>query len=128
MKNKPIISTECYSIFKKLLLFKVYYYDEMILKVPKVNTETFFDKSEAEHIVNHMHLEEYVDYHKLSRNDLSDITKLLFFRLKALYPEKKVIVYLVFDDEGKPILDFGLYRQGEMLYYDVGSENIEYYM
>lgn len=39
-----------------------------------------------------------------------------------------MIVYLVFDDDGKPILDFGLYRQGEMLYYDIGSENIEYYM
>lgn len=89
MKNKPIISTKCYSIFKKLLLFKVYYYDEMILKVSKVNTDIFFDKSEAEHTVNHMHLEEYVDYHKLSRNDLSDIAKLLFFRLKALYPGKK---------------------------------------
>lgn len=126
--KKTIISKECYSIFKNLLLFKVYFYDEMILKVPKVNTETFFDKSEAEHIVNHMHLEEYIDYNKLSRNDLSDMAKLLFFRLKALYPEKRVIVYLVFDDDGKPILDFGLCRQGEMLYYDIGSENIEYYM
>lgn len=126
--KKATISAKCYSIFRKLLLFKVYYYDEMILKVPKVNTETFFDKSEAEHIVNHMHLEEYIDYPELSRNDLSDITKLLFFRLKALYPEKKVIVYLVFDDEGKPILDFGLCRQGEMLYYDIASDNIEYYV
>ena len=115
-------------MFKELILFDVYYYDDMILKVPKINTDIYFDRAEAEHITNHIHLEEYIEYQNFSRNDLSDIAKLLFFRLKALYPDIKVIVYLLFDDDNKPILDFGLCRKGEMLYYDINSENIEYYM
>ena len=123
-----IISKETYNLFKDLILFEVFYYDEMILKVPQINTNIYFDRAEAEHIINHTHLDEYIDYQKFSRNDFSDITKLLFYRLKALYPDKKVIVYLLFDDDNKPILDFGLYREGEMLYYDTNSLNIEYYM
>ena len=128
MSKHSIITTNTYSMFKELILFDVYYYDDMILKVPKINTDIYFDRAEAEHITNHTHLEEYIEYQNFSRNDLSDIAKLLFFRLKALYPDMKVIVYLLFDDDNKPILDFGLCRKGEMLYYDINSENIEYYM
>lgn len=115
-------------MFEDLISFDVYYYDEMILKVTKVNTEFYFDRAEAEHIINHTHLDEYVDYQKLSRSALSDIAKSLFIRLKSLYPDKKVIVYLMFDDDDKPILDFGLCREGESLYYDIDSEDIEYYI
>jgi len=93
MSKHSIITTNTYSMFKELILFDVYYYDDMILKVPQINTDIYFDRAEVEHITNHTHLEEYIEYQNFSRNDLSDIAKLLFFRLKALYPDKKTVHY-----------------------------------
>jgi len=51
-------------------------------------------------------------------------------QLKGMYPKVKFIVYLIYDADDMPILDFGAIREGEMIYYDLNyrPDKMEYYI
>jgi len=129
MKRRKV-SKYIFSFIRKIMLFDVYYYEGMLISESDVSYKHYFDKAECEHIVNHIHLDDYLDYTKLTKEDYSDIAKLLFYRLKGMYPKVKFIVYLIYDADDMPILDFGAIREGEMIYYDLNyrPDKMEYYI
>ncbi len=115
-------------MLKAITMFDVYYYDEMLISQPDIKYQSYFNKAEAEHFINHIHLKDYLDYGKVTKEDCRDIANLLFYRLKGMYPKVKFVVYLVFDADDMPILDFGAIREGELIYYDLNSKKAEYYI
>lgn len=122
------ISKLSFSAFREIALFNIYYYDGMLISKPNVQHQFFFDKAEAEHFENHIHLDIYLKCEELEKEDFIDIAQLLFNRIKGMYPDVRFIVYLVYDSDNMPFLDFGAIREGELLYFDLNSEKVEYYI
>ena len=129
MKRRKV-SKYSFSLIRDIMLFDIYYYDGMLISQPDVSYKHHFDKAACEHLVNHIHLDYFLDCEKLTKKDFSDIAKLLFYRLKGMYPDVKFIVYLVYTAEDTPMLDFGAIREGEMIYYDLNfrPDKMEYYI
>ena len=129
-RKRRKISKYRFSLIKKIMLFDIYYYDGMLISEPGVSYKHYFDKAECEHLANHIHLDDYMDCLDLTKEDFSAIAKLLFYRLKGMYPDVKFIVYWLYDDDDMPILDFGAIREGEMIYPNLDSEpdRIEYFI
>ena len=117
-----------YEIFEEILLHPVYYYDGMLITERNVNGEAFFDKAEAEHLNNHIHLDSYMKCELFDKTNFLEIAKMLFYRLKCCFPSVPFIVYLAFDLDGNPILDFGACREGEQIFYDISANYLEYFV
>ena len=78
-------------------------------------------------MTNHIHLDQYIDYRKITKKEINDIAEFLFYRLKGMYPALKIIVYLVYTEDGTPILDFSLCRDDEPLFYDLNDKHVTYF-
>jgi len=125
--KKSIIKKSHFEALKEILLMSVYYYDGMLISRQNVNATAFFDKAEAEHLNNHFHLDSYMDCSQFTKDDFRMIAKYLFYRLKGEFPDVSLIVYLIYDEDGMPLIDFGARREGELLYYSEPSENREFF-
>ncbi len=127
--DKKYLSHKEFKLLTDLLAQKAYYYDDILClnnNVP-VYSGFYFDKAEAEHLNNHIHLIDVFKIQEYNKDDFRTLAELRLAFLKYLYPNLPIIVFLVFDEDGNPILDFGLRRSNEQVYWDLKNPNIEYW-
>lgn len=112
---------------RSFLTAKAYYYDDMLCLKEGIDSSCRFDKAEAEHLCNHEHLDCFLNVEDYTKDDFRKIAELRFAYLKLMYPDLPIILYLVWDADDRPIIDFGLVRENEMIYYDLSRPGIEYW-